>query len=265
VRRFDHAFVIPAYGESPHIEACIASLAAQRVAPGRVIIATSTPSTFLAEIASRHGLPLAVNPVRAGIGGDWNFALATANADWVTIAHQDDLYRDDYLDAMSAALAPHPDALIAFSDYDEIDPDGPRPDHINLRVKRRLCRRAFGDRDAIRAPTEKRRLLAWGNPVCCPSVVVHRSAIPDFRFGVQLRSNLDWEGWLNLADRAGAFVYVREPLVTRRIHPASETTALIADEGRLAEDRIMFRRIWPAPVAALILTVYRAGYLANRI
>jgi hypothetical protein len=165
---------------------------------------------------------------------------------------------------MSAAIASYPDALIAFSDYDEIDPEGPRPDHLNLRVKRRLCRRAFGDRDAVRSPADKRRLLAWGNPVCCPSVVIHRSAIPDFRFGVALKSNLDWEGWLNLADREGDFVYVRQPLVTRRIHPASETTTLIADERRLAEDRIMFRRMWPAPVAALILAVYRAGYLANR-
>jgi glycosyltransferase involved in cell wall biosynthesis len=264
LRRFDHAFVIPAYGESLHIEACIASLAAQRGASSRVVIATSTPSAFLEEIAARHRLPLAVNPVRAGIGGDWNFALATAAADWVTIAHQDDLYRHDYLDAMRAATAPHPDALIAFSDYDEIDPDGPRPDHLNLRVKRRLCRRAFGDRDAVRSPADKRRLLAWGNPVCCPSVVIHRSAIPDFRFGVTLKSNLDWEGWLNLVDREGDFVYVRKPLVTRRIHPASETTALIADERRLAEDRVMFRRMWPAPVAALILALYRAGYLANR-
>lgn len=261
---FTHAFAIPAYGDSPHLESCIVSLEAQRGAGSEIVITTSTPSQGLESIAARHGLRLLVNPVRTGIGGDWNFALVATAADYVTVAHQDDLYRDDYVEAMRAALAATTDALIAFSDYDEVDPSGPRPSHLNLRVKRRLCKHAFRDHTAIRTRTDKRRLLAWGNPVCCPSVVIHRKKLPDFRFSADLVSNLDWEGWLRLADRDGAFVYVREPLVTRRIHPASETSALIADRRRLAEDRIMFRRLWPVPIATLILGVYRASYLANR-
>ena len=261
---FVHAFVVAAHGDSPHLEACIASLTSQRESGSQIVVTTSTPSPHVNAIASRYGLRLLVNPARSGIGGDWNFALAATAADFVTVAHQDDLYHDDYVGAMRAALADVPDALIAFSDYDEVDPWGPRPSHLNLRIKQRLCRRAFGERAAIRAGADKRKLLVWGNPVCCPSVVIHRAALPDFRFTEELMSNLDWEGWLRIADRDGAFVYVREPLVTRRIHPASETSALIADTRRLAEDRIMFRRLWSAPIAALILAIYRASYLANR-
>lgn len=261
----DHAFVIPAYGQSPYLAACIASLKAQRGPASRIVITTSTPSPALERIAHETGVALYVNPQRDGIGLDWNFALAHADAAYVTLAHQDDLFRDDYVERMRAAVAGVENLLIAFSDFDEVTPSGPRPLHVNLRVKRALVRHAFRGRVAIATRREKRRLLAWGNPIGCPSVVFHRAALPDFRFDEAMGSNLDWDAWLRLAERPGRFVHVPQPLVTRRIHPASETTSLLADTRRLAEDRAMFRKVWPAPIAEAILLVYRAGYFANRV
>jgi glycosyltransferase involved in cell wall biosynthesis len=259
-----HAFVIPAFGDSPFLTTCLESIAAQTQAGSEVFVTTSTPSDTLAGIAVRHNVPLEVNPRREGIGSDWNFALTATKATLVTLAHQDDAYRRDYVERMLAAMAEVPDALIAFSDYDETASSGPRGSHLNIRLKRYLCNRAFGHRPAIRDRDAKRRLLAWGNPICCPSVILNLAALPDFRFVEDLRSNLDWEAWLRLAELPGAFVYVREPLVTRRIHQQSETSALIADRRRLQEDRAMFERFWPAPIATLIMIVYRASYLANR-
>jgi glycosyltransferase involved in cell wall biosynthesis len=260
----DHAFVIPAYGDSPYLAECVASLTEQRGPRSAIAIATSTPSPALERIAREADVAYKVNPVRGGIGADWNFALRCAQAPYVTLAHQDDLFRPDYVERMRAAIALAPDALMAFSDFDEVDPQGPRPLHPNLRIKRFLVRRAFAGRSAIDRRGDKRRLLAWGNPIGCPSVVLNRGRLPSFRFDDTLHSNLDWEAWLRLADERGSFVHVAETLVTRRIHPASETTALIADARRIEEDRAMFRRLWPGPVAAVIAAVYRASYRANR-
>lgn len=260
----DHAFVIPAYGDSPHLESCLQSILAQTRPGSEVVIATSTPSAYVAQVAQRFAVPLAINPRRANIGSDWNFALGAVRAPLVTIAHQDDSYRPDYLARMREALDRTPDASIAFSDFVETTDAGLRPLHVNLRIKRYLTRRAFGAAGAIRDEPSKRRLLAWGNPLCCPSVVLNRGLLPDFTFTESLHSNLDWEAWLRLAERAGAFVYVREPLVIRRIHLHSETSAAIADRRRRDEDRAMFARLWPGPVAALIAAVYQASYLGNR-
>lgn len=260
----DHAFVVPAYGDSLFLAQCIASLQAQRGPASAIAVATSTPSPAIERVARDAGVALRVSPVRASIGADWNFALGCATAPFVTLAHQDDLFRDDYVERMRTAIAPVPDVLMAFSDFDEIDPSGPRPMYANLRVKRFLVRRAFSGSAAIARREDKRRLLAWGNPIGCPSVVLNRVRIPAFRFDEAMGSNLDWEAWLRLADERGSFVHVGEPLVTRRIHPASETTSLIADARRVAEDRAMFRRLWPAPVAEAIAAVYRLGYRANR-
>lgn len=259
-----HAFVIPAFGDSPFLPACLDSIAGQSRGGSEIVITTSTPSDYLRDVAHRYRVPLIVNPRRANIGSDWNFALTASGASALTIAHQDDSYRPDYLERMTAAMARTSDASIAFSDYLESGEKGPRPLHLNIRVKRLLTRRAFGRDDVIRDERAKRSLLHWGNPVCCPSVVLNRAALPEFRFTEDLHSNLDWEAWRQLAGRPGAFVYVREPLVNRRIHTQSETSALIADRRRLEEDRAMFERFWPSPIAALIMTVYRASYLANR-
>ena len=261
---FRHAFVVPAYGDSPYLDACIASIVGQSLAGSSVVVTTSTPSSHIEFIAGRHRVPLEINPRRGTIGMDWNFALGASNADYVTIAHQDDSYRSDYLERMAGALLAARDALIGFSDFVESSDQGPRPLHANIRIKRFLTRRAFGRNAAIGDAASKRKLLAWGNPVCCPSVVFNRSAVGDFRFPEDLHSNLDWEAWRQLALRPGEFVYVREPLVTRHIHAQSETSALIADHRRLDEDRAMFERFWPAPVAALIMLLYRASYRANR-
>jgi glycosyltransferase involved in cell wall biosynthesis len=259
-----HAFVIPAYGDSPFLPDCLDSIRGQTRGSSEVLITSSTPSAYVENVAQRYRVPLIVNPRRANIGSDWNFALTASTADYVTLAHQDDTYGPDYLARMVEPIRRTSDLSIAFCDYLETSPKGPRPLHLNIRIKRFLTRRAFGRHDIIRDEASKRRMLAWGNPVCCPSVVLNRAALADFRFTEDLHSNLDWEAWRQLAGRPGAFVYVREPLVNRRIHTESETSALIADKRRLEEDRTMFERFWPAPIAALIMTVYRTSYLANR-
>jgi glycosyltransferase involved in cell wall biosynthesis len=260
----DHAFVVAAYGVSPFLTACLESIATQTLAGSAVLVTTSTPSDALDAVAASHGVPINVNPRRAGIGGDWNYALTACSARYVTIAHQDDVYRPRYIERMLAALSDVPEALIGFSDFDETTESGPRPAHFNLRLKRFLCHRAFRGRPSIHDRNDKRRLLAWGNPIGCPAVTFDRRNTGDFRFVEDMASNLDWDAWLRLADRAGAFVRVDEALVVRRIHRQSETSALIADRRRIAEDRLMFGRLWPKPVAAMIAAIYRTSYRANR-
>jgi glycosyltransferase involved in cell wall biosynthesis len=260
-----HAFVVPAYGESPFLDACLSSLRAQSLPAGEIVIATSTPSPFIAGAAARHGARLAVNAQHVDIASDWNFALRASAAGLVTLAHQDDVYSPAYLETFAAALDRHPEALIAFCDAAEHTPDGPRPANLNMRVKRRLHQRAFGPRECIDDTKSKLRLLAWGNPVNCPSVMFDRRRLPDFRFDGGFASNLDWEAWTRLAQTPGGFVWVRAPLVSHRVHPGSETTALIADRRRQDEDRRMFARFWPRAAVGPIAWVYRLGYRGNRI
>jgi glycosyltransferase involved in cell wall biosynthesis len=260
----DHTFVVPVYRSAPRLQTLVESLRAQIGDRSEILLATSTPSEEVESFAKRYGIPLRTNPNRVDICEDWNFALSAAQTELVTLAHQDDSFAPSYAVRLRDALRRHPDALLAFCDYSEHTPLGPRPVNVNLRIKRMLRRRAFGSQECIISTHKKLRLLSLGNPICCPSVMLNRTTLPNFKFPGGFQSNLDWMAWLELAQRPGGFVYVRENLISKGVHRDSETTAAIANRVRAREDRALFEILWPRPVAALLAVLYRFGYRANR-
>ncbi len=259
----DHAFVIPAYRESPFLEECVRTLVAQRLLT-HVLIKTSTPNEHIARIAKIYRIPVLVNSQLPGIASDWNFALTATEASLVTIAHQDDLYSPQYTARALDAFHRFPDAVLAFSRFDECSADGPRPLNANLLIKRALTRQAFGFSEALASTRLKRRLLALGNPICCPSVIFNRRRIAEFRFTSQYKSNLDWDAWERLAAEPGQFVYLRDTLVSHRVHRDTETTASINGQVRDVEDRELLNRFWRPSTVAALAVFYRLSYLANR-
>lgn len=260
----DHSFVIPVYRAAPNLAALIESLRAQNGVRSKILLASSTPSADLDEVAKRHSLPLLINPRRIDIAEDWNFAFGATDTGFLTLAHQDDLFAPDYALRLAGALRRHPEALFAFCDYSEHTPTGARPANVNLLIKRFIGRLAFGGHECITGSREKVRLLSYGNPICCPSVMFNRSSLINFRFPAGFQTNLDWMAWLELARTPGGFVYVRECLVSKGIHAGSETTTTLANCAREREDRAMFDALWPRPVAAALATLYKLGYRANR-
>ena len=128
-----------------------------------------------------------------------------------------------------------------------------------LAVKRMLLEQGFLGRRAVAGRAAKRRTLRFGCAVSCPTVTlrVDRAGV---RFREDLVVNLDWDAWSRLADEEIAFAYVRQVAMLHRIHRESETQAAIRNGVRAAEDRMMFQRFWPAPVAALLARAYALSY-----
>jgi hypothetical protein len=261
----EHTFAIPVYRAAPNLEALVRSLRAQVGKRSEILLASSTPSSELEDFAGRHALPLHINPRRIDIATDWNFALAATRTALVTRAHQDDLFAPDYTACVAGALRRHPGAVIAFSDYSEHGPQGARPANINLRIKRALSHRAFGARECLIEPRDKLRLMSFGNPICCTSVMLNRATLGEFQFPQGFQTNLDWMAWVGLARRSGGFVYVRKSLVSKGVHAGSETTATIANGAREREDRRLFETLWPRPIATALTVIYKLGYRANRV
>lgn len=255
-----HGFVIPAYGCSPHLRDCLASIEAQTV-KSPVVIATSTPWEGLEALAAEFGARVAVHGPNAGIGRDWNYALSQATTPWVTIAHQDDLYLPTFAERTLELADRFPAALLVATGYGELlEPDGVRRTRSPmLAVKRILMELGFLGRGAISSAGAKRRLLRFGCPIACPSVSL-RQDIAGLRFREDLKVDLDWEAWLRLSSRPGAFAYDRRVLMLHRIHRDSETTAGVRGGVRAAEDRMMFESMWPGPVARLLAKAYALSY-----
>lgn len=250
---------MPAYGDSPYLAGCLRSLAAQTLL-GRVVVSTSTPSPHIEDACRGAGVELRVHSERRGIGSDWNQALGVVHGSrYVTLAHQDDLYRPTFLERTLALFGRHPQGALCFTGYDEVDDDGEIRTSKISRAKHLIERVTLRRREAP-SPARLRLFLSFGNPLPCSSVTLDRAQLSDFAFATHLASNLDWDAWWRLQASGRRFIRAPERLVGRRHNPLTETSRLIKDGRRAREDREMFRRIWPEPIGGVLAAAYQAGY-----
>lgn len=254
-----HAFVVPAYGESPYLPACLASLSVQST-PSRIVVATSTPFDGIEALCEAHGAELHVHGPNRGIGHDWNTAIAQAAADWVTVAHQDDIYHPRFVERVGEAASAYPECAFVFTDADEVDAEGnPRAGGMNQRIKRMLVGSAFLGRHRIDGPWARRVLLGLGNSVNCPAVTLNMRLNPGFRFREDLRTNMDWMAWVDLTRKAGV-ARVPDALVSHRVHAESETARCLDDGARSQEDRMVFDALWPTLLSRPLQRLYALSY-----
>lgn len=255
-----HSFVVPAYGESPYLEACIQSLLVQTV-QSKVIITTSTPNAHIQAIAGKYQIPCISNQGKKGIAADWNFALDHAGTQLTTIAHQDDIYEPDFLEKVLAKTKSKT-WLIAFTDYYELLDGKIRRANANLIVKKILLL-PFLLNSSIGSRFLKKSVLAVGDPISCPSVTFNLQALGNFHFSENMTCALDWQAWYQLAQQKGAFVFVNQKLMQHRIHAQSETTHQLQQGIRQAEERQLFEQIWGKTLGRWISKLYSMGHQSN--
>lgn len=271
-----HCFVVCAYKESPYIEECIESLVQQTI-PSRIIVATSTPGEYLQKLCEKYQIAYCIREGKPNISLDWEFALSVADTEYVTIAHQDDVYEPEYVESVLSIIEKeereyHRQPLILFSDYKELIGNERMENRTNLKIKRVLLAPLKNPRRQERV-FWKRWVIRYGNAICCPSVTYHMTAIRKYMqqdgrtqiFQKHFRSNVDWETWEWLSRKNGSFVYITEHLMEHRIHAESETTATIQDAQRGREDYEMFCKFWPKWIARCLSGAYGESEKGNMV
>lgn len=258
-----HTFVICAYKESAYLEECILSLKQQTI-KSNIIMITSTPNNYIRELAEKYEIPLKVNEGEGGIVQDWNFGYAQCRTPYITIAHQDDVYFSEYAEHAVNMLESAKKPLIYFSDYCEIRNGEKVENNQLLKVKRMLLSplklKKFQTSRFIR-----RRSLAFGCGICCPSVTFAVKNLPNPVFTVHFRSCEDWEAWERLSKLKGTFAYDATIQMGHRIHEESETSIIIGDNARSTEDYEMYCRFWPKWIAKILIKLYSKSQQSNNI
>lgn len=259
----NHTFAVCAYKESPFLEECIQSIMTQTI-ESDILIATSTPNEYIEKIANKYQIPLYINTGERGITQDWNFAYSKATTNLVTIAHQDDVYLPQYIEEIVKMLVCSKQPLIAFTDYGELRNNEIVRKSKLLAIKRVLL---FPLRFRLLQKSKfvRRRSLSLGNCICCPAVTFVKENLPQQIFQHGFRSNEDWEAWECLSKLNGEFLYTKEIGMYHRIHEGSETSAIIGDNARTAEDLVMFKKFWPGPIAELISKIYAVSETSNEL
>ncbi len=250
-----HTYAICAYQESPYLETCIRSLKRQSV-QSEIILCTSTPNDHIRSLAEKYEIPLYVREGESEIGADWNFAYETAQADLVTIAHQDDSYHKDYGKYLLRNAKRYPDMTVFMTDYGILRGRKPGSAGIAGRIKKilrlPLRLRSFADRTWV-----KRAALCLGNSVICPSCTYHKKLLGTPLFTSQYRFVLDWDTMWELASRPGRFICEERQLIRYRMHGDSATKECMDNNRRFKEETAMFQKIWPRPVSRFLMVFYR--------
>lgn len=252
----DHTFVILAYKESVYLEDCIKSVLNQSVKTN-AIIATSTPNNFIKELAQKYKLEIIMNKEGQGIAEDFNFAYECMNANLITIAHQDDIYEENYAKEVMNYYKKYQDSIILFTNYYEIRDNKKVINSKNKDIKKILlfplrCKKLSLFKFI------KRSSLRFGNAVCCPTVTFCKKNITiDKIFTSNFISNMDWLAWERLSKLKGRFIYVNKDLVGHRIHADATTSKLIKYGKRTTEDYEMFLKFWPKWIAKIINKAYK--------
>ena len=257
----NHTFVICAYKESQYLEECIKSVLNQTV-KSNIIMSTSTPNDYIKGMAEKYNIPLYINEGEKGIGQDWNFGVSKATTDYVTVAHQDDIYKEKYLEEIVNNLEKGKDFVIAITKYTEIKNGEEIPLNINLKIKEILL---FPLKFFNSSKFWKKFSLAFGNSISCPTVTVNRKIVGKTPYVTKLKCSLDWNTWLELTKYKGRYLYIPKYLMSHRIHEDSETTSLIENNVRLEEDYIMFKKLWPDCIAKLLMKFYKNSVKTNKV
>lgn len=255
-----HTFVILAYQESPYLESCIKSTLNQ-IYPSQVIIATTTKNAYITQLAKKYGLKL-IEGEHTNIGGDFDFAVHSANTPLVTVAHQDDIYKNNYSQKVVEAYLKYPQSSIIFTDYYEIRGSKNVNTNLNLKIKRILLAPIYVKK-TLKARYSKRFLLRFGNSICCPAVTFVIKNCPKKIFTSQFKCNCDWHAWEKLSKRRGSFTFISDPLMGHRISQESTTSIIIKQGIRTQEDYKLFCRFWPKIIAKPLTKLYQNSEKSN--
>ena len=151
-------------------------------------------------------------------------------------------------------------SIIGFSNYNERRNDKTVKSNSLLKVKRiiNFPLILLGRFKFIRLLT-----LSLGNAICAPSVTYNKEMVERPIDKSDLKANIDWDTWINLAKKKGKFIYVGKALLEHRIHEGSTTTAVIQNNIMREEDYLMFRRFWPKTIAKFLTNIYCKSEKSN--
>ncbi len=256
-----HTFAVCAYKESPYLEKCVSSLLNQ-TQKSNIIICTSTPCDYIEQVARKYDIPLFIREGKSDIRDDWNFAYNSADSDFVTIAHQDDVYSKYYVEYMHKKLNKFKDfndIIMYYTDYLPLKKEDNKKRDINSKI-RRLLRVPMKAHVLAGSRWWRKMTLAFGNSICCPGVTYNKSKLGESIFTSEYKFNIDWDTFLKLSNEDGYFAYVDKPLIYYRVHNGATSKEFIENNLRIDEDTRMFCQFWPSIIAHMLMKPYKQAY-----
>lgn len=257
----EHCFVVTVYKDSPYLPACLDSLM-QQTTKSKIIISTSTPSIYIETTAKKYGIEIFVNPIDKNVSCNWNFALNVAKAKWVTLVHQDDIYLPEFATSTIQAFKQYPDAAMHFTDAKETIENKKTSFSLSIFIKNILLL-PFKLQNPLTLKSLKFLVIAFGNPICCPTVTYNKEKLGQFAFNEHYDYVLDWAAWVEIFKSSFPIVYTNKQLVNRRIHQGSGTVFGLINNGFQKEEKEILEQIWGKYFSKIVYFFYQAAHFKH--
>jgi glycosyltransferase involved in cell wall biosynthesis len=239
-------FLVPFRSNLDYLGATIASIRAQSVARWKcsVFDDSTDPDAVDSLVASCEDERFTVthNATPRGIGGNWNAALASAEADFATLVHADDLLAPSYAETVLALHDRYPDTFGVFTGAGIIDHRG-APMRFSAPDLAKKVLHPFPREPWIVAGDEGLRSILRGDFIFCPTVTYRVNRLRQPVFDESLRMTLDLLAFARALMQGEQFVGTKSVQYRYRRHPASTTSTLNADSSRFEEELTVYRMI----------------------
>ena len=176
------------------------------------------------------------------------------------------IVKKDFLEVTLRAINKrrNDDVVIAFTDYYELKLGKKVISNALLKIKR-IMNFPLAIPCFMKSRFVKRRTLSVGCAICCPAVTYNKKNVGHNPFDTKYKNSCDYMTWVNLADKKGAFVYIREKKLGHRIYAESATTLNLSENIRKKEDFEIMCNFWPKSIAKLINKVYAKSEDSNLV
>ncbi len=216
--------VVPVHNGAAHVAEALESALAQSPAPASVIVVDDASTDDTPAILARFGDRIRVlrREANRGPAAARNAGIRAGSSPLIAFLDSDDVWLPGKLALQVPEFARHPELGLSFTSLYDCDA-GLRPLGPPRPVPRRSCQRVF----------EAFYLEAFPMP---PSTVLLRRTALDRAglFDESLAMKEDFELWLRLTMTAPVSSHP-EPLVRRRLHPASLTRRTAVEENLRVE------------------------------
>jgi glycosyltransferase involved in cell wall biosynthesis len=239
------SIVVPAYNLGHYLAATIESILAQDYPRVELIVIDDGSTDNTREVLARYtGRLHWESQPNAGQVAAMNRGFAMAQGEILSWIGADDLLLPDAASTSVRQLEAHPDIVLTYCDFNQIDPNG------------RIIRR-------IRTPDYSYRAMV-AKVICPPGpgAFFRRSAWQATgAWDTSLKIMLDYDYWLRLGLR-GPFMRIPKVLALYRIHPGQETFSRM-DQNKAAEPVRVITRLFELHTLPADLPPLKARALGN--
>jgi glycosyltransferase involved in cell wall biosynthesis len=234
------SIIMPLFNKSAFLREAISSILNQSFDDFELIIVDDHSTDNSVAIVSGFDDPRIqcfANSRNMGQADTLNNGIEKASGEYVTFAHGDDIWLDNFLSRHVALMDQHKGINISHARAHVIDETGNITQTASCNDEQPYSITSY---DKVLS-----RLLE-GSYLTTPTVLLRRGAFPFF--SNRYVFSCDWELWLRIAAAKNDFLFIDEPLIYYRLSPGNVTSTAMKTGVNIIEDYLTlagFFEKWP--------------------